>query len=297
MDNKVLGKGLSALISQGDQSKFKQAQEDIEEKIKAATEAFTTLKATSLIDNNPLQPRENYDEESLEELKASIKEKGILQPILIRPKGDRFEVVAGERRLRAARALGLSTIPAVVKEMTDSETLLLALIENIQRQDLNVIDEAKAFEKLVQEFKLSQDQIAKAVGKDRATVSNTLRLLKLPKDIQNKIAEEKISMGHARALLALDNEAAQLKMAYKIISESLSVRSVEGIINQAINRKPKNTKIQKAKDQDIANLEEELRGILGTKVTVEDKKGKGKLIIEYYSLDDLDRVLNLIRKK
>jgi ParB family chromosome partitioning protein len=299
MDNKALGKGLSALISQN-QTKLEEVQKDAVEKIQKANESFKTnvsVQATELIDNNPFQPRQDYDEESLEELKASIKEKGILQPILVRPKADRFEVVAGERRLRAARALGLLTVPVVVKDISDGETLLLALIENIQRQDLNVIDEAKAFEKLVKEFQLSSDQIATAVGKDRTTVVNTLRLLKLPLEIQKKIVEEKISMGHARALLSLDSEEAQLKMAQDIIHQKLSVRSVEGLVKQASLKPLKKTKAQKAKDPDIAQLEEELRGILGTKVMVEDKKGKGKLVIEYYSLDDLDRVLDIIRKK
>lgn len=300
MDNKALGKGLSALLSQSAQSKLEEIQKEAVEKVQKANESFkinVSVQATDLIDNNPYQPRQDYDTEALDELKASIKEKGILQPILVRPKGGRFEVVAGERRLRAARALGLLTVPTVVKDISDGETLLLALIENIQRQDLNVIDEAKAFQKLVDEFKLTQDQIATAVGKDRATVANTLRLLKLPVEIQSKIVEEKISMGHARALLALDSQEAQLKMAQDIINQNLSVRSVEGLVKQASIKPPKKTKAQKAKDPDIANLEEELRRILGTKVIVEDKKGKGKLVIEYYSLDDLDRILDILRKK
>ena len=301
MDNKVLGKGLSALILQAQQ---KTVTEEID-KEKPAPEALANFiadtemishMATKLISNNPFQPRQDYNEESLEELKASIKENGILQPILVRANKGRIEVVAGERRLRAARALGLENVPVVVKKLSDSEVLLIALIENIQRQDLNVIDEARAFDRLATEFQMTHDQIAKSVGKDRATVSNTLRLLKLPETIQQQIVKEQISMGHARALLALDNEAAQLKLAYAIIAQSLSVRSVEGLVQQAVPRKAKLNK-NKIKDQDIANLEEELRSILGTKVTVEDKKGKGQLVIEYYSLDDLDRVLNILRKK
>jgi ParB family chromosome partitioning protein len=307
MDNKALGKGLSALISQSLQAKEeiqKEIQKGIEnidpkdvEAIKESLKSNVANTQTALIDNNSLQPRQDYDPVALEELKASINEKGILQPILIRPKGNRFEVVAGERRLRAARELGLEVVPAVIREFSDSETLLIALIENIQRQDLNVIDEAKAFEKLMKDFSLSQDQIARSVGKDRATVSNTLRLLKLPVEIQTQIIVEKISMGHARALLSLDSQDAQLQMAQTIINQNLSVRSVEGLVKQAAPKAPKKTKAQKAKDPDIANLEDELRRILGTKVIVEDKKGRGKLIIEYYSLDDLDRILDILRKK
>lgn len=301
MDNKVLGKGLSALISKAS-PESQQALEQLRAAEKKLTEPFKDMQffpvATEAISYNPYQPRQNYDEDSLEELKASIKEKGILQPILIRPRKEGgFEVVAGERRLRAAKALGIPNVPAIVKEISDSEVLLLALIENIQRQDLNVIDEAKAFERLGKEFQLNHDQIAKAVGKDRATVSNTLRLLKLPAKIQGQIVQEKISMGHARALLALDNEEAQLKMAHMIISQSLSVRSVEGLVKQTSTKPLKKARALKAKDQDIANLEEELRSILGTKVVVEDKKGRGKVIVEYYSLDDLDRILGILRKK
>ncbi len=301
MDNKVLGKGLSALIAQVS-PESQQAIEKVRAIEQGLNEPFKNMKffpmAVESIGFNPFQPRQNYDEDSLEELKASIKEKGIIQPLLVRPnKEGNFEVVAGERRLRAAKALGILNVPVVIKDMSDTEVLLLALVENIQRQDLNVIDEAKAFEKLVNEFKLTQDQIATAVGKDRATVANTLRLLKLPLDIQHKIIQQKISMGHARALLALDSPEAQLAMAQKIINQNLSVRSVEGLVKQASTKPQKKTKAQKLKDPDIAILEDELRRILGTKVLVEDKKGKGRLIIEYYSLDDLDRVLNILRKK
>jgi ParB family chromosome partitioning protein len=303
MDNKVLGKGLSALISQG---KISTEAQDAIEKVRALEqglqEPFKNMKffpmATESISLNPFQPRQHYDNDTLEELKASIQEKGILQPILVRPrKAGGFEVVAGERRLRAAKALGLANVPVIVKDMEDSEVLLLALIENIQRQDLNVIDEARGFDRLGKEFNLSQDQIAKSVGKDRATVSNTLRLLKLPAAIQEQIVQERISMGHARALLSLDNEEAQLKMVHAIIAQSLSVRSVEGLVKQSSTKSPKKTKAQKLKDPDISSLEEELRTILGTKVLVEDNKGRGKLVIEYYSLDDLDRVLNILRRK
>ncbi|MEI7998782.1 MAG: ParB/RepB/Spo0J family partition protein [Candidatus Omnitrophota bacterium] len=302
MDNKALGKGLSALISSAtDRAKVEDALGQMRDKVKELEEPFKNMRftpmSTEMISNNPFQPRQNYNQESLEELKASIKEKGILQPILVRPKnGGGFEVVAGERRLRAAKALGIPNVPVVVKEMADTEVLLLALIENIQRQDLNVIDEAKAFDRLAKEFQLSQDQIATSVGKDRATVSNTMRLLKLPAAIQDKIVQEEISMGHARALLALESEEAQLKMAEQIIKQELSVRSVEGLVQQATSKALKKTKAQKLKDPDIVSLEDELRKILGTKVIVEDKKGKGRLVVEYYSLDDLDRILAILRK-
>lgn len=305
MDKKALGKGLAALISQiapEEAAKLEQMKAGIKDTVKDWAQAVkinVSVLETDLIDNNSFQPREAYEDADQEDIKASIKEKGILQPLLVRRKGDdRFEVIAGERRLRAARDLALPTVPVVIKEnVSDSEAMVLALVENIQRQDLNIIEEAMAFQTLMTGFQLSQDKIAKAVGKDNTTISNTLRLLKLPVEIQQHLKEERISMGHARALLALDNEAAQLKMAQDIINQNLSVRSVEGLVKQASTKTPKKTKAQKAKDPDIAHLEDELRQILGTKVTVEGKKGRGKLIIEYYSLDDLDRVLDILRKK
>ncbi len=298
MDKKALGKGLSALLSQvkdatGIENPFEAVPKQ-DQQVQSAD--FISYLATAVITNNPYQPRQNYNEEGLEELKASIKEKGILQPIVVRTTNAGFQVVAGERRLRAARALGLEAVPVFVKNVSDGEMLLMALIENIQREDLNVIDEAKAFERLIKEFKLTQEQIAQSVSKDRTTVVNILRLLKLPATIQQYIIDGKISMGHARALLAVEDPEAQLKMAQDIINQNLSVRSVEGLAAQSSTKKLKKTKALKAKDPDIANLEDELRRILGTKVIVEDKKGRGKLVIEYYSLNDLDRVLAILRK-
>lgn len=308
MDKKALGKGLSALISKMPpeeqsriQAELQQSQDQVKDAVKQWAEAVkvnVSLLQTDLIENNPFQPRESYEDADQEDIKASIKEKGILQPLLVRRKGEHFEVIAGERRLRAARDLALPTVPVVIKEnVSDSEAMVLALVENIQREDLNVIEEAMAFQTLTTAFQLSQDQIAKAVGKDTSTISNTLRLLKLPTQIQDHLREEKISMGHARAILTLDNEADQLKMAQNIINQNLSVRSVEGLVKQVSTKAPKKTKAQKAKDPDIAHLEDELRQMLGTKVTIDDKKGRGKLIVEYYTLDDLDRILAILRKK
>ena len=303
MDHKALGKGLSALLSQvkdvtGVETPLEKTSPPPSD-IQTSADNFISYVKTSAIHNNPFQPRSNYDDAGLEDLKASIKEKGILQPIVVRAGtgGALLEVVAGERRLRAARALGLESVPVFVKNVSDTEALLLALIENIQRQDLNPIDEARAFERLIKEFKLTQEQIAQSVSKDRTTVVNILRLLKLPGEIQQYIIDGKIFMGHARALLSVENLDAQLKMAQDIINQNLSVRSVEGLAAAAPStKKPKKIKALKAKDPDIVNLEDELRKILGTKVTIEDKKGRGKLVVEYYSLNDLERILAILRK-
>lgn len=292
MDNKVLGKGLSALISQH------QTQAATANDQQLASREETLFLDPKKILKNHLQPRDNYDDKAIEELKLSIKEKGILQPLVVRPTSSgSYEVVAGQRRLLAARALGLEKVPVLVKTVSDNELLVLALVENIQREDLNVLEEARAFSRLSDEFKMNHDQIAVAVGKSRSTVVNTIRLLKLPTKIQYEIEQQHISMGHARALLALDSAEAQLKMAEMIVEQGLSVRAVEGFVKQASAKTPNKTKAQKAKDPDIAYLEDELRRILGTKVAVEDHKGRGKLVIEYYSLDDLDRVLTILRKK
>jgi len=197
----------------------------------------------------------------------------------------------------AARALGLAQVPVIVKNVTDREALVLALVENIQREELNAIEEAQGFKRLMEEFQFTQESVAQAIGKDRSTVTNLLRLLRLPQEIQKQVADGQLSMGHARALLSLEDDGAQKKMAEAIIKKGFSVRHVEDLVkkarqglngHQAVTSKPK--------DRDIEILEEELRKILGTKVVLEDKKGKGKLVIEYYTLDDLDRILGILRK-
>ncbi len=286
MDNKVLGKGLSALIPQRHEISSLEINNGNVAQIK-----------TSLIRDNRLQPRQNYDEGKLAELKASIKEKGILQPILVRKNGQEYEVIAGERRLRAARALNLEQVPVIIKNVTDREALVLALVENIQREELNAIEEAQGFKRLMEEFQFTQEAVAESIGKDRSTITNLLRLLRLPEDIQVLIAQDKLTVGHARSLLSLDDAKVQRKMAKDIIVKSMSVRQVEALVKRALEGDGKyKAKTGKPKDRDIEILEEDLRRALGTKVTVEDKKGKGKLIIEYYTLDDLDRILGILRK-
>jgi len=299
MEKKVLGKGLSALISNTPSESFQ--NKEISNLEISSLEINSSgnvayVKTISILENR-FQPRQNYDEGKLEELKASIKEKGVLQPILVRKYENGYEVVAGERRLRAAKALGLEQVPVIIKNVTDREALVLALVENIQREELNAIEEAQGFKRLIEEFQFSQEAIGEAIGKDRSTVTNLLRLLKLPEEIQKMVSESKLSMGHARALLSLESAPIQKKMARVIIEKELSVRVVEDLIKkshqgqniiEAVSIKPKN--------RDIEILEEELRKILGTKVFIKDKKGKGKLVVEYYTLDDLDRILGVLRK-
>jgi ParB family transcriptional regulator, chromosome partitioning protein len=292
MENKVLGKGLSALIPKNI------SEVTLDNKITSmeinSSDHVAYVKTISILGNR-FQPRRNYDGAKLEELKASIKEKGILQPILVRKHENGYEVVAGERRLRAAQSIGMEQVPVIIKNVTDREALVLALVENIQREELNAIEEALGFKRLMEEFQFTQEAVAEAIGKDRSTVTNLLRLLRLPEEIQKQVADAKLSMGHARALLSLDNVVNQRKMAQVIIDRGLSVRQVEDLVKKS-QQVQGNNKTAKFKNRDIEILEEELRKILGTKVFIEDKKGKGRLVIEYYTLDDLDRVLGVLRK-
>jgi ParB family chromosome partitioning protein len=280
----ALGRGLSALI--------------VEKKEPVEGQDGILQVETALIKDNRLQPRQTYDVVKIDELAASIKEKGLLQPVVVRKVGAGFEVIAGERRLKAARKLGLVKIPVIVKDVDDKEALVIALIENIQREELNPIEEAESFRRLVEEFKHTQEDVARMVSKDRATVANLIRLLKLPKEMQRAIVDGKITAGHARALLSVDDPAAQKLLFIEIEHKGLSVREAEELAKTAVSGQKSAKKIKPSlKDPEIASLEEELRRIFGTKVQIFNKRGnKGKLVVEYYTLDDFDRILEVVRK-
>lgn len=287
MARKALGRGLSALIS--------------EEIIKINGEELLELDL-DLIEPNPEQPRTQFTEKNLDELTQSIKINGVVQPIIVRRKGGRFQIIAGERRWRAAQRAELRKIPAVVKEVADEKLLELALIENIQRQELNPIEEAKAYKNLVENIGLTQEMIAERVGKNRTVITTHLRLLRLPNDIQKLVEEEKISAGHARALLMTEDDEAQRRIARKIIEMSLSVRETEKAVKriskggaQVVETK----EVVRKTDPNVKAAETKLRRYLGTNVQVlPDGKGTGgKIEIEYYSEADLDRMYNLILKK
>lgn len=280
MEGRALGKGLSALIPE------KSALEKSES---------VTYVRTAELKENTLQPRVAFNNERLSDLIASIKEKGVLQPILVRKKDSGYEVIAGERRLRAARALALDQVPVIIKSVNDQEALVLALVENIQREELNAIEEAQAFKRLIDDFNFTQDSVAQSVGKDRTTITNIVRLLKLPAEIQAGISEGIISMGHARALLGVENSRVQKKIFDRAIKRGLSVRAVENLVRQELDGSGvKKKSVQK--DIYIAALEEELQKTLGTKVRIETQQKRGKIIIEYYSPADLERVTGIIKK-
>ena len=254
-----------------------------------------TLKL-NLIEPNSEQPRKNFDEESLQELADSIKQYGILQPLIVQKKGSHYEIIAGERRWRAAKLAGITDVPVLIREYDKQQTMEIALIENVQRADLNPIEEAQAFQQLIQEFHLTQEEIANRVSKNRATITNSMRLLKLDSRVQDMLAEGKISSGHARALLGLEDRERQYQVAVKIVEEKLSVRDAEKLVKM-MNRPPKEKKPEKGPDIDLIyrQVEDKLKSIMGTKVVINQKdKNKGRIEIEYYSQEELERLIELM---
>jgi ParB family transcriptional regulator, chromosome partitioning protein len=295
----VLGRGLNALIPKNPR---------MEVNVRDGSVGHDTGEAGIIasidiakIQPNPFQPRTDFDQESLSELTRSIQEKGVIQPITVRRIDTGYQIISGERRLRATQAARLRQIPAyIIAVETDEEMLELALIENIQREYLNSMEIANAYQRLIDECHMSQDDIAKRVGKDRSTVTNFIRLLKLPVKIQDGLRKDKISMGHARALIALPNERLQLRLYEKILDGGLSVRKVEDIVRAAQQPKKKSGphKENSGASASIQSLEERLRQALGTKVKVKTKgAGRGEIIVEYYSLDDFDRLMDLFAGK
>ena len=279
MERKALGKGIGALIPE-----------------REVTQGNVIINVQSdLIKPNPFQPREDFDSRSIEELAQSIKEKGVIQPLLVRRKGDYYELIAGERRLRAAKLLNINELPIIVKDVSDQDSLELALIENIQREELNPIEEAHAFRYLIDKFQLSQEKISEVLGKARVTITNTLRLLKLPQEIQQEMKNRRISFAHGRALLELEDENLQRRFAQEIISKELSVRELESLIKSQRRRAPKGRMGVSAREPIVAVLEEELQHILATKVRVSKRKKRGSISIEFYSQEDLERIINIIR--
>jgi ParB family chromosome partitioning protein len=247
------------------------------------------------VEPNPYQPRRHFDEEGLAELAASIKEKGVLQPITVREKNGTFELVAGERRWRAAQIAGLSEIPAVVRELADREVMEIALIENLQREDLNPIEEAEAYAVLMEEFSLTQEEVAQAVGKGRPTVANRLRLLRLPDVVKGWIAEGRLSAGHAKILVVMDGQLAE-ELARRCVEEGWSVRQLEEYLetDQGKRRKARRFRASGASSPVIREVEERLQQVLATKVRIKDRDGKGRIEVEYYSTEELNRILDVI---
>lgn len=289
-----LGKGLDSLIPNavGEAKTKKEAsKETVIEK-----EAPETLVKITMVEPNRKQPRKNFDEDSLQELSDSIKQFGLLQPILVQDRKDHYEIIAGERRWRAAKIAGLKEVPVIIRDYTDQEIVEISLIENIQREDLNPIEEAQAYKRLLTEFNLKQDEVAERVSKSRAAVTNSIRLLKLSDEVQQMVIDDMISTGHARTLLGVEDKDEQYNLAQRIFDEKLSVREVEKLVKNLHKpqKAPKKTdnKTMEAIYQDI---EEKLKQKLSTKVTVTSKgDGVGKIEIEFYNNEDLDRLLDIL---
>lgn len=296
MEKKALGKGLGALIPPA--PVIPSGSETAVAQPAAVAGNNVSYLPLSSIKPNPLQPRNEFDTQSLEELTKSIKEKGILQPVLVRKQGDVYELIAGERRYRAANLLNLKEIPAIVRNVDDRDSLELALIENIQRENLNVIEEAHAYQYLIDKFSMTQEELSDVLGKARATVANILRLLKLPKEIQEEIKKGRISYAHGRALLEVQDVNQQRKLLQDIISKGLSVRELETLLKsgRAAGSPIKKRLKQGPVDAVVSVLEEELQHILATKVRIVKKKKRGSIIIEFYSSEDMKRLSDKIRQ-
>ncbi len=279
---KVLGKGLSALIPDA----------------AVTTDGGGSDLVSIHIDEispNRFQPRRDFDDTKIGELASSIREKGIIQPLIVRETDEGYELIAGERRLRAAKMAGLSSVPAVIRDVPDAEALELALIENIQRENLNPMEEAYAYHRLIEEFALTQEEMAQKVGRDRSTITNSLRLLSLPEVVRRDVALGTLSPGHGRALLSLSDERAILIAREKFIAKGLSVREAEAFVKR-IKDDQKESKAKPEVDSAILDMQEELTRALGTKVRIVSKGAAGTIVIEYYSTQELDRIADILRR-
>ena len=287
-----LGKGLDSLIPENKSVKPVAKPEKAEETVKTGEQMLKI----NQVEPNREQPRKHFEEDALLELADSIKQYGVLQPLLVRKRKDYYEIIAGERRWRAAKLAGVKEVPVIIKEYTEQQAVEIALIENIQRENLNPIEEAMAFKKLLTEFNLKQDEVAERVSKSRTAVTNSMRLLKLGEKVQQMIIDDMITTGHARALLAIDDEEQQYLLATKIFDEKLSVRETEKLIKSLKNPK-KQVKVVKTVENAFVydDLAEKMKRVLGTKVSISPKgNGKGKIEIEYYSDDELERMFEMI---
>ena len=292
---KGLGKGLDSLIPDNKSMKSVTSEKTVESKEDAAAKSGVQVMKINEVEPNRDQPRKNFDEDALLELSDSIKQFGVLQPLLVRKRKDYYEIIAGERRWRAAKLAGVKEVPVIEKEYTDQEILEIGLIENIQRENLNPIEEAIAYKRLLEEFKLKQDEVAERVSKSRTAVTNSMRLLKLSDKVQQMIIDDMISTGHARALLAIDDPELQYTLANKIFDEKLSVRETEKLVKEIKNPKKPKEKKPVANSFIYQDLEEKMKSVFGTKVSIASKgKGKGKIEIEYYSDDELEHLFDIM---
>ena len=290
---KGLGRGLGSLF--GDfEDESSENKKEVEVKVEQVVVNEPKEIEIGLIDRNPDQPRKNFDDEALEELASSIKNYGVIQPIIVKEVDGRYVIIAGERRWRASRIAGLKTVPCVVKNYTEQEVSEIAIIENLQREDLNPIESAKAIKSLISQYNLTQDEVADKIGKSRPAVANTLRLLLLPEQIIALVESNKLTAGHARALLAVENPVKQKELALQIVEQGLTVRDIENIIKHL--NKPKTEVVVKEKSLELKDFEERIKRVFSTKVSIKGNESKGKIVIDYYSKDDLDRIYDILNR-
>jgi ParB family chromosome partitioning protein len=292
MDNKkkVLGRGLDTLLPA---SRATTAAVGTAPMPTAMTGDLVKEIPVEQIDRNPYQTRSRFAEDALNELAASIKASGVVQPVVVRPEPNgRYQLIAGERRWLASQRAGKTTVPAIIRQVSNEQAMEMTIVENLQREDLNPMEQAKAYERLGREFGLTQEQMAQRTGKDRSSVANFLRLLRLPVEVQAFVEEEKLSFGHAKALMSIDSPEAMLKLAQRVVMLSMSVRQTEGAVNNLMNPEPKQEKPERLVDPNVREVERELQAALGVKVVITDKKGRGKIQFEYKSLEDFDRILD-----
>ena len=287
-----LGKGLNALIPE---DTILSTLENKTEKNQEIKEKGSILIDINLIKSNEDQPRKSFDDEKIMELAESIKSNGIIQPLILRKDNNEYIIVAGERRWRAAKSIGIKEVPAIIMDLTEKQVLEISLIENIQREDLNSIEEAVAYKKLISDFNLTQEELSKRIGKSRVAITNTMRLLNLSEDVQQYIIEGVISEGHGRALLAITDSKLQCELAQNVIDDKLSVRELEFLIRKLKTKsEPSKSKAKKETNPYYKEVIEKLENYFGTKVNVTNKNNKGKIEIEYYSEEDLQRILEII---
>ena len=289
--NRGLGKGLEALFSN---SEIDTQEISVTKKEESEEKGISFININE-IKPNQNQPRKSFNEEKLEELAASIIENGLIQPVILRKADKGYEIVAGERRWRACRKAGLKEIPCIIREFTDEQNMLIAIIENMQREDLNPVEEAEGLNQMIVNFGMTQEQVSKSVGKSRPYITNALRLLKLPSEIREMLLANQLSAGHAKAIAGLSDTEKQIQLAEYAIKEGLSVREIEKIIKEENAPKKKISRKKAEKSADVKKVEDDLKQIMGTKVNLNQSGKKGKIEIEYYSRDELERLIELLK--
>lgn len=288
---KGLGKGLDALFAN---TEINTKEISVTNTAENADNGISYININDIKPNEG-QPRKTFDDEKISELADSIQEHGLIQPIVLRKSGKGYEIVAGERRWRACRKAGLKEVPCIIKELTDEENMLIAIIENMQREDLNPIEEAEGLNQMIVTYGLTQAEVSKSVGKSRPYITNALRLLKLPEEIREMLSEGKLTTGHARAIAGVSSKAEQIKIAEKVVKDGLSVREIEKLIKELSAPAKRPAKRKAEKNADVKRVEEDLKAVLGTKVNLAQNGKKGKIEIEYYSREELERLIELLK--